>query len=186
MIAYLRGEVKYISGGWIVLDVNGVGYKVFTNSPPLQEGEEAEYFIHHHMREDSEDLYGFASYEAMNLFELLLSVSGVGPKVALAIMATGAVTKIRQAIARGDTTALTSVGGVGKKVASKIIVELKNKLGGEGSYLPEEGGENEEVLDALEQLGYKKPEIAPLLRDMPEDLQGTQAKLTWVLQRIKK
>ncbi len=186
MIAYLQGKIKYRTLGWLILEVNNVGYKIFTNANG-QVDESLTLFIHHHLREDISDLYGFIDFEELSFFELLLSVSGVGPKVALAILSGSPVNKIKQAIIKGDTTMLTAVGGVGKKLAAKIIVELKSKLGeGSEELIPEEGGEAADVVEALEQLGYKRVEILRILRAMPDDLANTQAKLTWALQRMRK
>lgn len=186
MIGYLKGKVKYQTAGWLILEVNNIGYKVFSNTRGSV-GDSIELFIHEHIREDANDLYGFASVAEMEFYEILLSVSGVGPKMGLAILTIGSVERIKQAIIKGDTTLFTTVSGVGKKVAAKIIVELKNKVAARtDSYLPEEASEDNDLVAALEQLGYKQTEIFAVIRDIPEELSGTQAKLTWALQKMKK
>ncbi|MDO8512948.1 MAG: Holliday junction branch migration protein RuvA [bacterium] len=186
MIGYLRGKVKYQGVGWIILDVHDFGYKIFTNSK-AEIGDEIELLIHHLVREDASDLYGFSDIGELGLFEQLLTVSGVGPKMGLAILSIGSVEKIRQAIIKGDTTLFTSVSGIGKKVAAKIIVELKNKMGSsDGSYLPQDNSEDSDLIAALEQLGYKQMEIFEVLKNIPSELSGTKTKLTWALQRMKK
>lgn len=168
------------------MDVNGVGYKVFTGAI-LDVGKAGEFFIHHHIKEDVNALYGFASPEEMSFFELLLTVSGVGPKMAMAILNTGSIEKVKKSIIAGDTTFLCSISGVGKKLAAKIIVELKSKLAGNNNDLvPQEEGEDADLVAALEQLGYKQSEILNVIKDLPEDIYGTQAKLTWSLQKMKK
>jgi Holliday junction DNA helicase RuvA len=185
MIGYLKGKVKFKVPGWIIVEVNNIGYKVFGNfagSLP----EEIELFIHEHIREEAHDLYGFATAEEMGFFEQLISVSGVGPKMGLAILTIGSPERIKEAIIKGDTTVFKSVSGVGQKVAAKIIVELKNKVAKGGSFLPVENSENEDLVGAMEGLGYKQAEILNILKDLPTDLIGTQAKVTWALKRMKK
>jgi Holliday junction DNA helicase RuvA len=184
MIGYLKGRVIQKNSNWILLNVNNVGYKVFGNFSGCSD--ELEIFIHEHIREDANDLYGFSSLGELAFFEELLSVSGVGPKMALAILTVGSVEKIKDSILKGDTTLFTAVSGIGKKVAAKIIVELKTKVAKGGSYLPEENLENEELVGALEGLGYKQLEILAILKDMPEEISGTHAKVTWALKQMKK
>lgn len=170
----------------MILDVNNVGYKIFSNVRSLI-GDEQEFFIHERVREDADDLYGFLTVEEMEFFELLLTVSGIGPKAGLNILTIGSIEKIRQSIVRGDTTLFTTVPGIGKKVAAKIIVELKNKVVAHAdSYLPQASGEDEDLVDALEQLGYKQAEIFVVLKEMPVEVSGTQDKLTWALQKMKR
>lgn len=183
MIAYLKGKIIHQSIGWLILDVNNVGYKIYTSSP-TPSGQEAEFFIHEHIREDANDLYGFAAIDELTIFEQLLSVSGVGPKMALNLLALSPP-KIAQAISSNDDALLTSVPGVGKKLAAKIIIELKNKLG-TGSYIFSDSTYNTDLIAALEQLGYKQAEILNAIKDMPSDLTTTQSKLTWSLQQMKK
>lgn len=186
MIGYLKGKVKYQGQGFLILDTGNVGYKVFANIRKSA-NQDAELYIHEHIREDMNDLYGFNDPQEMEFFEILLSVSGVGPKMGLALLTIGSTDKIKQAIIKGDTTLFTTVPGVGKKVAAKIIVELKNKVAARtDSYLPETAGEDSDLVAALEQLGYKQSEIFAAIRELPEELSGTQAKLTWVLQKIKR
>ncbi len=186
MIGYLNGVVKYQSQAWLILDVNNVGYKIYSNFHG-KAGDKVEFYIHEHIREDSNDLYGFDSPQEMEFYEILLSVSGVGPKMGLAILTIGSIDRIKGAIIKGDTTLFTTVSGIGKKVAAKIIVELKNKVASRtDSYLPEEAGEDSDLVEALEQLGYKQIEILDIIREMPEEIIGTQARLTWALQRMKK
>ena len=186
MIGYLNGTVKYQSQAWIILDVNNVGYKVFSNFHG-QSGDKVEFFIHEHIREDANDLYGFSTVQEMEFYEILLSVSGVGPKMGLNILTIGSIDRIKGAIIKGDTTLFTTVSGIGKKVAAKIIVELKNKVSSKtDSYLPEEAGEDSDLVEALEQLGYKQVEILDILRDIPDELKGTQSRLTWALREMKR
>lgn len=141
---------------FVVLDVHGVGYRVFVAPMVLahmKDGSETHFFIHTHIREDAFDLYGFLEHDALELFEQLLGVSGVGPKTALGVLSIAAPKEIRQAIASGDPTLLTKVSGIGKKTAERIVVELKEKTGvtNAGS-----SGMTAEAIDALVHLGYSE------------------------------
>ena len=161
MIGKLQGIVDYIGDGFIILMVHDVGYKVFTPEY-LTPKATVSLWIETIVREDSIRLFGFLSIAAQNLFIQLNGVSGVGPKVALAIMSTIKTDTLMSAIATGDAKTISTTPGVGKKVAEKIILELKNKLGGtsfdfcttdaESSALPD-------LLAALESLGYRRLDI---------------------------
>lgn len=132
MIAILSGKVLEQLEDLIVLDVNGVGYGLWV---PMEDwghltmGSEVKLYIYEHIREQAHDLYGFNSLMTKKLFEQLLSVNGVGPKMALAILSVGAVSEVRQAIAEGNVRFLQAATGVGKKVAERVIVDLKDKVG---------------------------------------------------------
>lgn len=183
MIAFLIGKIVNKFNNWIIVDVHGVGYKVFCDTSNLND-DDISLYIHHHIRENEQALYGFKSAEELQLFELLLTVNGVGPKAAMAIMSSASPEKIISAVAHSDASLFKTISGIGQKVAAKIIVELKNKVGGVGEIdLGGLEGSNE-VVDALESLGYKKPEIAAALRAIPESLKDTQSKVTWVLKEI--
>lgn len=160
MIASLRGQVVARRLDAVVLDVNGVGYLVQTTQRAMrkaQGGMEVSLDTYLHVREDALQLYGFAETAERELFELLLSVSGVGPKVALAILSGSTPVDLRRAIVLGDETRFVAIPGIGKKTAQRIVLELKEKLG------PVDiGGESpvEELVarDALVELGYSVPE----------------------------
>lgn len=185
MLGYLKGKIKYQGLNYIILDVHDVGYKVFSNIAIEQYSNRAiELYIHHHIREDTSDLYGFTTQEELEFFELLLRVNGVGPKMARNIMAKNSIKNLKSAISKGDIKLLTAVGGVGKKIAGKIIVELKNKLGDE-SNIDFSDTQTEEVLEALKQLDYKEQEIVPILAKIPAKLSTAQEKVRWILKNIK-
>lgn len=186
MIGMLRGKIEYQQDNWAILEVNDVGYKVFYCGD-LKTGSEVKLFIHHHIKEDVNALYGFLTINEMGFFETLLTVSGVGPKMAMAILNTGSIDKVKRSIIQGDTTFLCSISGVGKKLAAKIIVELKGKMAGNNNNLvPQDSGEDADLVAALEQLGYKQSEILNAIKDLPDEVYGTQARLTWALQKMKK
>jgi Holliday junction DNA helicase RuvA len=160
MIATLRGRVVGRRLDGVVLDVNGVGYLLQTTQRALQKargGEEVTLDTYLHVREDALQLYGFAESAERELFESLLSVSGVGPKVALAIVSSSAPADLRRAIALEDTTRFVAIPGIGKKTAQRVVLELKEKLGPVEA-VGETPGEELVARDALVELGYSVPE----------------------------
>lgn len=156
MIGYLQGEIKYTNPDSIIILVNNVGYKVYvTKLFPV--GSQVELFIHTHVREDALTLYGFASPSDLQMFEWLLDVSGIGPKTALLCLAQGSA-KIAKAIVSADVGFFTQIPRLGKKNAQKIIIELKNKMGGVTDLnLSEDESTNEAIL-ALQSMGYTQTE----------------------------
>lgn len=173
MISHLRGTVAHRDAGAVVVDVGGVGYLVHvTPSDRIPaRGEEVVLHTSLQVREDSLTLYGSTDRAALALFELLLTASGVGPKLALAYLSTHRPEVLRSAIAGGDLTTLTQVPGVGRKGAERIVLELKDKIGGTGAALVEvdggvagpAGDALDEVRDALLGLGYSTAEVQPVL-----------------------
>ena len=173
MIGRLRGTLVDKSDGSVVVDVGGVGYVVavtprtLTSLPSV--GEEAVLHTHLHVREDQLSLFGFETTTDKELFALLLGVSGVGPKVGLAILATMTPDQLRMAVVSGDTAALTAVPGIGKRSAEKLMVELRPKM--EASLDTSSGsGPMSEVREALSSLGYAPDEIRDTLATMSHDL----------------
>lgn len=153
MIGSLRGRVLEISPLFALIEAGGVGYRVIASPSVLSAltaGSDAFFYIHDHIREDARDLYGFPQAGDLALFERLLQISGVGPKVAMTILSVGSAETVRRAIMSGDIDTMTSVPGVGKKTAQKIILELKGQLVDAESASPEE----REVVEALQALGY--------------------------------
>jgi len=173
MIGRLRGVIADRGYETIVLDVAGVGYLVAVTPRTLTDlpgvGEEVVLHTHLHVREDQLALYGFSSLPDKDLFGLLLGVSGVGPKVAMAILGTMTYEQLSAAVSSDDIAALTAVPGIGKRSAQKLLLELKPKMDvlDEASY---GSSEISEVRVALEGLGYSADEIRGTLVDMPEDL----------------
>lgn len=171
MIGKLQGIVDYIGDGYVILLVHGVGYKVFT-SEYLTHKSTVELWIETVVREDSIRLFGFTSLSGQNLFNMLTTVSGVGPKVAMAILGTISVDTLMSAIATGDAKTIATAPGVGKKVAEKIIVELKNKIGGASANLfaPTTPTAAEsalpDLLMALEALGYRRLDIIEMAQKL--------------------
>ena len=177
MIGYLRGKVTYLLTDYCLLDVQGVGYRVFvagSTRNQLRLGEEATLFTYLNVREDAMLLYGFYSQQEYDLFQLLISVSGVGPKVALGILSAITVEGLCRAIQPKQAAVLTKLPGIGKKSAERLILELKDKVSFAGasedaldlSDLQEPLGDDmlSEASAALISLGYTQAEIAPVVK----------------------
>ncbi len=185
MIGYVKGKIIAKSSNSLILENQGLGYKINTGNFPKGEiGQEAEFYCYHYVREDINDLFGFQNYESLEFFELLLSVSGVGPKVAQTILNNLSKQKIIQAIDTNDLNLFKSIPGIGTKVAAKIIVELKSKLSKNDIDL--NSIENDETVDALLALGLKKAEILPALKNIPPDMDSVQEKVKFVLKNVSK
>src|SRR3954470_18855784 len=168
MIARLRGTVAARTAAGLVLDVGGVGYLVAaTPRVNARLGEETTVETYLHVREDALQLYGFASADERQLFELLLGVSGVGPKVALAIVSGSTPEELRRAIVREDTARFEAIPGIGKKTAQRVVLELKEKLG-DGVVMPEQGAARPHLVarEALMELGYSLLEADQALAEI--------------------
>lgn len=157
MIGSLRGTVTHLGPDYALVEVSGIGYRVVAGPAllaRLRQGTEASVFTHHLVREDQQALFGFASNEELAFFEMLLTVSQVGPRLALAITSAHAVTKLQLAIVTDDTDVFTSVSGVGRKTAQRIILELKEKVHAAGIAAGGASATDSDVVAALESLGY--------------------------------
>ena len=171
MIGKLQGIIDYIGDGYVILMTNGVGYKVYT-SEYLTPKATVSLWIETIVREDSIRLFGFSTMAAQNLFNQLTTISGVGPKVALAIMSTIKTETLMSAIATGDAKTIATAPGVGKKVAEKIIVELKNKMGGGSFDFGNDSGVLPDLLSALESLGYRRMDIVDMAQKLVSNNPG--------------
>lgn len=179
MIATLTGTVSEKFENLVVLDVSGVGYGLLVTNEDyahLVTGQEAKVYVHEHIREDSHDLFGFVSRDTQKLFEQLLSVKNVGPKVALAVLGIGSSAMVRGAIAAGDVKMLQTAKGVGKRAAEQMVVELRDKVGlvagAEAEGLVTRGGVNtaDEAVQALLALGYSENDATVALQDVDATL----------------
>lgn len=169
MIAELRGKVTTTEKDSIVIDISGVGYLVHTILTSYKEGDDIHLYTHLAVRENSMDLYGFVDKEELSFFELLIGISGIGPRSALAILNLTDVGTLKSATATGDISYLTKVSGIGKKNAQKIVLELRDKIATTGEYnLKEES----EALEALSSLGYSTKEARDALKNVPQDERG--------------
>jgi len=177
MIGKLQGQIDYVGDGYVILMVNGVGYKVFTSEAPIPNPQSLiTMWIETIVREDSFRLFGFSTLAGLELFNQLTTVSGVGPKVAMAIMGALKPDVLMSAIATGDAKTIATAPGVGKKVAEKIIVELKGKMGiGDWGLVAGHNVNNAlpDLLSALESLGYRRADVAELAQRLVRENEGT-------------
>lgn len=181
MIAHVSGVVAEKFGGSIIVDVAGIGYEV---AVPLGDfeavalDEKVKFYTYHHVREQAEELFGFSSLAAKKLFELLITVQGVGPKAALAILSLGSAEQVRNAVANGDVTFVTKATGVGKKSAERVIVDLAEKVGLPTHYektaIQTELNTNDEALEALMALGYTLADATKALEKVDRSLPTSQ------------
>lgn len=187
MIAYLKGKIiKKLAKSAIVL-TGGVGYELFLSLKNLEKtslDEEREFFIHTYVKEDALDLYGFYSLEELDFFKKLISVSGVGPKSALNVLALAEVEELKRAITSGDFSMLQQVSGIGKKTAERLVVELKEKFIDDISVGGSSGQGNEQVVEALVSLGYKSIEAQDIVKHLPKDEGDLATKIKQALQLI--
>ena len=191
MIARIEGIIVHIADKYIIVDVSGVGYKLSVTSDSIASsilGEHSSFWVHTAVRENSIDLYGFKSINEMSFFELLLDVSGIGPRSALSILAIAPIDTLKRAIATGDTGYLNKVSGIGKKTAEKIIIELRDKLqdykneGDTPGLLRDES----DIIEALKSLGYSQNEARDALKQVPSDIVGTNARIKEALRVLGK
>lgn len=172
MIAYLKGKILEKGVTYIIAENGGIGYKVFVTPDVLLKniGDEVSLFTYHKVAEDGQALFGLPDFNTLQFFEMLITVSGVGPKVALAILSSARVDAVSDAIARQDAGIFTRISGVGTKTAEKIIVELKNKVGALSSGV----GASSEVFDALLALGYNSREVREAVQKVDSSLAQEQ------------
>lgn len=187
MISRLTGTVIETTDKYIILDVNGIGYKVFCGIDTLaqiSEGAKSSLFTYLAVREDALDLYGFPSSEELHFFELLISVSGIGPKSALGILGVASTETLKKAIATGDTGYLTKVSGIGRKTAEKIVLELRDKLRAHAD-TKDTGGSlraESDVIEALKSLGYSVNDARDALKEVSSEIVGTNARIREALK----
>ena len=193
MIGFLSGKIKFIFGEEIILDVGGVGYRISVNPENLEIGAAAEFFIHTAVREDAINLYGFKNREAFELFENLLTVSGIGAKSALAIVSKISVAEFAAAVASQDLNALTKLPGVGKKSAQRILLELKDKfknlqlenVAQDFSPVQIKSSAVDEATEALSALGYTSAEISTVLKRAPKN-SSTEQLIKFALKELNR
>lgn len=179
MIAHVKGTVAEKFNNALIVDVQGVGYEVSVSQGDYDNillDKEVKLYTYHHIREQSQELFGFSTLAAKKLFELLITVQGVGPKAALAILSLGSAEHVRNAIANGDSDYIKQAVGVGKKTAEGVVVKLSDKVGTPLYYKQDtpvqaELNTNDEALEALMALGYT-------LADATKALEGVNNKLT--------
>jgi len=170
MISYLKGSILEKGLTYLIVETNNIGYKVFVTPENIENkvGEEVRLYTYMKVSDDGQALFGLPDFLSLQFFEMLITVSGVGPKVALTILSSASVDAVKSAIANQDAAAFTRVAGVGTKTAEKIIVELKNKIG----VLASTPGATatSDVFDALTALGYAQREVREALNKLDHSL----------------
>lgn len=181
MIAHVSGVVAEKFGSSIIVDVHGIGYEVQVAAGDFEQAlinESVKLYTYHHIREQSQDLFGFSSLAVKKLFELLITVQGVGPKAALAILSVGSGEDVRNAIANGDSAYVAKASGVGKKIAERVVVDLSDKVGLAVTVAHSSGvtavPAGDEALEALMALGYNFNDAMGALENVPKDLETAQ------------
>jgi Holliday junction DNA helicase RuvA len=190
MIAHVSGEVAEKFGNSVIVDVHGIGYEVQVALGDYERAalnEAVKFYTYHHIREQSQDLFGFSSLSAKKLFELLISVQGVGPKAALAILSLGESESVRNAIANEDAAYVVKASGVGKKTAERVIVDLADQVGMPLRYDNDAAGisqpisHTDEALEALMALGYTLVDATKALEGVSTEL-STAERVTQALK----
>ena len=168
MIGSIRGKITHKTDKFLIIETGGVGYKINVSPETLtkaREGSEMALFIHTHVREDALDLYGFDTLKELEFFEMLINVSGIGPRSAVAILGVASMEVLRRAISTGDTAYLTKVSGIGKKTAERIVIDLRDKIASEDSEKAGSSLQGElDALEALKSLGYSQNEAREALK----------------------
>ena len=191
MIAHVFGKVAEKFNGSLVIDVHGVGYEVSVATNDFDAvilDQEVKFYTYHHVREQAEELFGFSSLAAKKLFEMLITVQGVGPKAALAILSLGDAEQVRNAIANADSGFVQKATGVGKKTAERVVVDLSDKVGLPTHYgrteapLQTELNTSDEALEALMALGYTLADATKALENVDVNLPTSQ-RVTEALKR---
>lgn len=182
MIAHIRGKIAEKFANSVIVDVNGVGYELTLtglDSENVKVGDEQKFYTFHQVRENAEELYGFTALAGKKIFEMLISVQGIGPKAAMNILSLAAPEEVRNAIANADTAFVAKASGVGKKSAERVIVDLKDKVGMPTHYgateiseslTAEAGGGTDDALDALIALGFPLKEATAALANIDKNL----------------
>ncbi len=186
MIARISGTILEIFDRCFVIDVHGMGYAVYATADTLAQkhkGEEIALWTHLSVRENALELFGFPEIAELRFFEMLIDISGIGPRSALSIIAIAPIETLQRAIGSGDISYLTKISGIGKKTAEKIVIELRDKLSALGH--KNEHGEHRGELDALEalkSLGYSQNEARDALKEIPSDITGTSTRIKEALK----
>jgi len=190
MIAHLYGTIIFAGDRYVILETGGVGYKVRVTVDTLQAIKKNDYkkaslWIYTVVREDALDLYGFQNQTELEFFEMLISVSGIGPKGALGILNVAPVEHLKEAVAMGDTGALTKVSGIGSKSAQKIILELRDKLDGHESITGSTMlGDERDAIEGLVALGYAERNARDALKKVSTEIKGTSARIKSALKQL--
>lgn len=186
MISSLRGKVDRVWGNSIEIEVAGVGYLVWVGKKNYSEGQEMKIFTYMAVSENDVALYGFENFEDLDLFKMLITVSGVGPKSGAQILSQCKSIEVIKAIGDADISFFEKIKGVGKKTAQRIIVDLKSKIGGLGELNLKEDLPllEDDVVLSLRQLGFEKKEIEAVVKKLPVEISVMEEKVSWCLQNL--
>lgn len=187
MIAKLKGKIDFLKDSYAVVDVNGVGYKVFVTLHTFGKiagDENIELYIHTYVREDMLALYGFLEMDELEMFELLIGISGIGPKAATSILSIADPKTIRTAVLNEDTGILTKVSGVGKKIAQRVILELKSKIADMPAHEKARVVDDSDALEALVAMGYSVSEAREALKLIPSSVKDVGEKVKMALKSL--
>jgi Holliday junction DNA helicase RuvA len=192
MIAKITGKVILSAEKYVIIEAgDGVGYKIFVLPEffrVYKKDEAVSVWTFLRVREDEMSLYGFMEYAELEFFELILTVSGVGPKSAMNILSIAPLDILKRAVAAGDVSYLTKVSGIGRKIAEKIVLELKEKMGATAS--TEEGKamlkDDQDAVEALQTLGYSQREAREALKEVPESISGASNRIKEALKHLGK
>lgn len=187
MIGKLSGTISELTDSTLLLETGGVGYVVHISpdtAAELSNQTEASLWTHLAVRENSLDLYGFLDQTTLHFFTLLITISGVGPKSALAILSVASVEELKEAVRENNPSYLTQVSGVGKKSAQKIVLELKDKIGDTSDTGDTTLKDNTEAIEALRSLGYSTQEARETLRNIPREITETSERIREALKKL--
>jgi Holliday junction DNA helicase RuvA len=190
MIAKIKGQILDKFEEYLIIETGGIGYKIFVTEQVLErtkKGSDAEFYTHLIVRENILDLYGFYEKDEIAIFELLLAVSGIGPKGALGVLSEASPSEIQTSIVNSDYSILTKVSGIGQKTAERIVLELKNKIGKLSiKSSPNVVGRvvDLDVIEALETLGYSSREVKEVVKKIDPKISETEIKIKLALQLL--
>lgn len=187
MIAKLTGRIDLLHDNYVIVDVNGVGYKVFVTVHTfgnIAGKKEIELYTHTYVREDTLALYGFGEIAELEMFELLISISGIGPKAAMGILAIADPKTIGMAVINEDSSILTRVSGVGKKIAQRVILELKNKIKDMPGHEKAQLESDSDAFEALVAMGYSVSESREALKQIPSDISDVGQRVKLALKSL--
>lgn len=191
MIAYLSGKIINKGAGFVIVLVNNIGYKVHVSSVMFTEldiGQLIDVYIYQHLKEDASNLYGFKDMEELEMFELLISISGIGPKSALGVLTVSSLNDLKETIAQGDSSLLIKVSGIGKKTAERVVLELREKViklsGGKYSKTGFSSSISGDEIDALVALGYSLSQARDALKNVDAKIKDSGERIKMALKTI--
>lgn len=189
MISYIKGKIIFKNESFLIVSTGNVGYKVFFMSDLSEIGQEVELFTHLNVREDALTIYGFLEYKELELFEHLISISGIGPKAGMGILSLADPETIKVAIAKGDSSILTRVSGIGKKTAERVVLELRNKFSNleNDDVLQEKSKEindHTDVIEALVGLGYSSSQAKKAIASIPVEIKDVSERIKMALKEL--